>query len=367
MNFLARHLTPIVAICFLLLCPAAPATTNVVVIKDSTFIPDRLAIYPGDTVTWTQDDNVEHSVTSPDSLFNSATLAPGEVFSHTFNEKGDFPYFCVFHGAGSMAGLVTVAEPTDNAAPGAPTNTLPANGATNQPLAAQLSATPFADPDTADFHAASQWIVRYASDQAIVADSGPVAGLSLTSYSPPGLIEETAYVWQVRYKDGRGAWSEYSAPTRFTTLAALKIPGLGLRGAYFATADLTNALVVVTNATINFDWGKTRPHRRVTTDQFAVRWEGAVLPKYSELYQFEFEFRGRARVWVNNELLINDWTPSPFILARRANVRLAAGQLVPVRIEYAADPAGALAILRWMSQNVPTEIIPTTRLYPGML
>jgi hypothetical protein len=201
----------------------------------------------------------------------------------------------------------------------------------------------------------------------IVADSGPVSGPNLTSYNPPGLIEETAYAWRVRYKDGRGAWSEYSAPTRFTTLAAFKIPGIGLRGSYHNNADFTNSPVVVTNATIHFDWGKARPHRRITTDDFAVRWEGAVLPKFSELYQFEFEFRGRARVWVNNQLLIDDWTASPFILARRAAIRLVAGQLIPVRIEYAADPAGALAILRWMSLNVPMEVIPTVRLFPEML
>jgi len=230
----------------------------------------------------------------------------------------------------------------------------------------QLNTTPFSDPEATDFHAASQWIVRNASNQVVAADSGFVSGVNLTSYSPAGLIEETAYAWQVRYKDGRGAWSAFSAPTRFTTLAAFKVPGVGLRGAYHSSADFTNALVVITNGMINFDWGKARPHRRITTDEFAVRWEGAVLPKFSELYQFEFEFRGRARVWVNNELLIDDWTVSPFILARRAAVRVVAGQLMPMRIEYAADPAGALAILKWMSLSVPMEVIPTVRLFPEM-
>jgi plastocyanin len=366
MNFWFRLLTLSSAIYFVSLFFQVHAATNFVSIKDSTFIPDRLAIYPGDTVTWTQDDTAEHSVTSQERIFNSGTLPPGETFSFTFNDKGEFPYYCVFHGAGSMSGIINVAEATDNTPPLKPTNLLPVNNATNQPLALQLTAASFSDPEATDFHAASQWIVRYASNQVVAADSGQVTGLNLTNYSPMGLIEETAYEWQVRYKDGRGAWSEFSAPTRFTTLASFKIPGIGLRGVYYNNAGFTNAPVVVTNAILNFDWGKTRPHRRITTDEFSVRWQGAVLPKFSELYQFEFEFRGRARVWINNELLIDDWTASPFILARRATLRMSAGQLMPLRVEYAADPAGALAVLRWMSPNVPMEVIPTVRLFPEL-
>jgi len=365
MKYLVRPFRPAIAISLICLCLRSLAETNYVSIKDSTFIPDKLAILPGDTVTWTQDDSTEHTVTSPEQHFNSGTLASGEVFSFTFNDKGEFHYYCVFHGAGAMSGMISVAEPTANTPPQAPSNVLPVSDATNQPLAVQLRASAFSDPE-ADFHRASQWIIRYASNHVVAVDSGPVTGTNLTNYVPAGLIEETAYDWRVRYRDGRGAWGEYSAPTHFTTLASFKVPGIGLRGSYNNTVDFTNALVVMTNATIDFDWGATRPHRRITADSFAVRWEGAVLPKFSEVYQFEFEFRGRARVWVNNELLIDDWTASPFILARRTAVPLAAGQLMPVRIEYAAGPAGALAILRWMSPNVPLEVIPTVRLFPQM-
>ena len=366
MKYLVRHLRPAIAISLIFLCLRSLAETNYVSIKDSTFIPDKLAILPGDTVTWTQDDSTEHTVTSPERHFNSGTLASGDVFSFTFNDKGEFPYYCVFHGAAAMSGMISVAEPTANTPPQASSNVLPVNAAINQPLAVQLRAAAFADPDATDFHGASQWIVRYASNQVVAVDSGTVSGTSLTNYSPAGLIEETTYAWQVRYKDGRGGWSDYSSPTLFTTLVSFKVPGIGLRGSYHNTADFTNALVVATNATIDFDWGATRPHRRITADNFAVRWEGVVLPRFSELYQLEFEFRGRARVWVNHELVIDDWTASPFVLARRANVPMVAGQLMPLRIEYAADPAGALAILRWTSPNVPMEVIPQVRLFPPM-
>ena len=343
-----------------------PAVTNYVSINESAFIPDQIAIYPGDTVTWTQDDSTEHSVTSEDLYINSGNMSPGDVFSFTFNEVGTFPYYCVFHGISAMAGVVTVSEPGENTPPHTPSNVSPPDNATNQPVSILLSAEPFSDPDPADFHATSQWIVRYANNNSIVVDSGTVTGNKLTNFSPAGLIDGTTYEWQVRYGDGRRGWSEYSKPTRFTTLVAFSEPGIGLRGSYYSDAGFTNPLVIVTNTTIDFDWGKTRPHRRVTTDDFAVRWEGSVLPRFSERYQFEFEFRGRARVWVKEELLIDDWTHSPFILARRVAIPLVAGQLVPVKIEYAADPQGATAILRWMSPSVPAEVIPTLRLFPPM-
>jgi len=120
----------------------------------------------------------------------------------------------------------------------------------------------------------------------------------------------------------------------------------------------------VTNAAINFNWGTARPHRRVTADAFAVRWEGSLLPRFTEPYQVQFQYHGRARVWVNQQLLVDDWNGCSFAQARRATVSLVAGQLAAVRIEYAADPAGALAILRWASPSLPLEVVPTTRLFP---
>jgi hypothetical protein len=115
---------------------------------------------------------------------------------------------------------------------------------------------------------------------------------------------------------------------------------------------------------VNFDWGTTRPHRRITADNFAVRWEGSVLPEFTERYDFQFQYRGRARVWVNNQLLINEWAGCPFSQTRRGGINLVGGQLATIRVEYIADPAGALAALRWTSPSLPMQIIPSTRLFP---
>ncbi len=70
------------------------------------FLPGSPIIAVGTTVTWTNNDAVAHTVTSgsstgtvasPDGLFDSGDIAPGETFSYTFTEAGTFDYFCTPH------------------------------------------------------------------------------------------------------------------------------------------------------------------------------------------------------------------------------------------------------------------------------
>ena len=64
------------------------------------FSPATVEIQVGDTVTWTNDDDTEHTVTASDGLFDSGELAEGATFSFTFETAGEFSYFCAFHPEG---------------------------------------------------------------------------------------------------------------------------------------------------------------------------------------------------------------------------------------------------------------------------
>jgi plastocyanin len=72
------------------------------------FSPATVEIQVGDTVTWTNDDDTEHTVTASDGLFDSGELAEGATFSFTFETAGEFSYFCAFHP--DMQGRVVVTE-----------------------------------------------------------------------------------------------------------------------------------------------------------------------------------------------------------------------------------------------------------------
>lgn len=70
---------------------------------------NELEITVGDTVTWTnEDDGVIHTVTAADESFDSGFLAPGESWSYTFTEPGEFEYLCMPHPW--MRARVIVAE-----------------------------------------------------------------------------------------------------------------------------------------------------------------------------------------------------------------------------------------------------------------
>ena len=81
--------------------PAAEPITNQtfnVNIKGYAFSQVELRIKKGDTVTWTNNDAVSHTVTSDSgSGLNSESLSQGETYSHTFNAQGTYEYHCKPH------------------------------------------------------------------------------------------------------------------------------------------------------------------------------------------------------------------------------------------------------------------------------
>src|SRR5207249_2464202 len=80
-----------------------------VTIQDRAFSPAKISIKAGDTVVWTNKDNMDHTVTADDGSWGSGTLKnkKGEnTFSHTFKKAGKFPYACSLHPR--MKGVVTV-------------------------------------------------------------------------------------------------------------------------------------------------------------------------------------------------------------------------------------------------------------------
>lgn len=56
-----------------------------------------LEIRVGTTVTWTNRDDVPHTVASATKLFKSPALDTGESFSFTFKDAGTFDYYCSVH------------------------------------------------------------------------------------------------------------------------------------------------------------------------------------------------------------------------------------------------------------------------------
>ncbi len=82
------------------------AETTEVKIDNFSFGPGTLAIPVGATVTWTNRDDIPHTVVSTDGVFKSKVLDTDEKFSFTFSKAGTYPYFCSIHP--KMTGKVIV-------------------------------------------------------------------------------------------------------------------------------------------------------------------------------------------------------------------------------------------------------------------
>ena len=84
---------------------AAPAAAAVA-ISGFAFAPNVLEITAGTTVTWTNNDGANHTVTADDGSFDSGAFGSGATFSVTFDIPGTYTYFCGIHG--SMTGTIVV-------------------------------------------------------------------------------------------------------------------------------------------------------------------------------------------------------------------------------------------------------------------
>jgi plastocyanin len=84
-----------------------PETTEVK-IDNFSFGPATLTVPVGTSVTWTNRDDIPHTVVSTDDpkTFKSKVLDTDEKFTYTFSKAGTFPYFCSIHP--KMTGKVIV-------------------------------------------------------------------------------------------------------------------------------------------------------------------------------------------------------------------------------------------------------------------
>jgi len=108
----------------------SPSTLTVTMPDDHTFEPKTATIETGGTVTWTNESDIQHTVTAyedeiPDDAAYFASggfeseraarnrvteglIAPGENYEHTFDQPGTYGYCCIPHESSGMVGTVLV-------------------------------------------------------------------------------------------------------------------------------------------------------------------------------------------------------------------------------------------------------------------
>jgi amicyanin len=90
---------------------AQAVTATAVDIKEYAFTPETIKVKVGETVTWTNQDSVQHNVaadTPSADAPDGPLIGKGETYKFTFNKAGTYTYHCTPHP--SMKGTVIVSE-----------------------------------------------------------------------------------------------------------------------------------------------------------------------------------------------------------------------------------------------------------------
>lgn len=147
--------------------------------------------------------------------------------------------------------------------------------------------------------------------------------------------------------------------------------GAGLLGQYYTNCSATytntknfngtNLFLTRIDSAVDFNWTNgTSPD--LSNGLYSVRWTGQVQPQFSETYFFSVQSASGCRLWVNDQMLINEWQKQN-LTTWTNTIALQAGTRYNIRLDYLATNAAAQAHLSWFSPSQSSEIIPVTSLY----
>lgn len=102
-----------VAVAAILVAAAGVARAEDVAVKidNFTYEPAMVQVKAGDTVTWTNHDDIPHTATASAGKFRSPVLDTEQKFSFTFTEPGRYEYFCALHPHMKAVVVVEPAQP----------------------------------------------------------------------------------------------------------------------------------------------------------------------------------------------------------------------------------------------------------------
>ncbi len=135
----------------------------------------------------------------------------------------------------------------------------------------------------------------------------------------------------------------------------------GLKGCYY-NGKTFGSLQTNRNENLNFIWGSGPATTKTTADNFAVRWEGYIIPKYTEAYTFKLNYDDGARIWIGGNQYINDWNNGNTRSKTSPAISMQAGVAVPIKIEYFDNTGNAEAQLSWKSAQQAEQVIPASNL-----
>jgi beta-glucosidase len=153
---------------------------------------------------------------------------------------------------------------------------------------------------------------------------------------------------KVVYVEGTGLLGPVLQPIPARVLytdASRKVSGLS--GEYFANTELSGTPVLRrTDRAVNFVWGFQGVSPQLPRN-YSVRWTGVLVPPTTRDYLIGFTGQDGYRLWLDGELVVEDWTNHRPATTLTKQLHLLAGHSYTIKIEYYQTVRGAEARLKW--------------------
>ncbi|MFC1635273.1 PA14 domain-containing protein [Planctomycetota bacterium] len=196
--------------------------------------------------------------------------------------------------------------------------------------------------------------VYFGTDFDTVANASGGMPQATTTYDPSPLQASTTYYWRV--DEFTGATTLKGDVWSFTTAKE----GGGIKGEYFNNVDLSGPPVLVRiDPQINFYWNPGPVGPGVNEDNFSVRWTGLLETPFSESFTFIIGCDDGARMFLNGELIIDDWGAGhDYTETRSQPIDLVEGVYYSIVVEGFELGGEAEWRLFWESPSLPRDYVP---------
>jgi aryl-phospho-beta-D-glucosidase BglC (GH1 family) len=137
----------------------------------------------------------------------------------------------------------------------------------------------------------------------------------------------------------------------------------GAIGLFYDSLNFAGFKLIRTDPQVDFSWGVGAPDGSMSPDTFSARWYGVIEPLFTEKYTFTTLSSDGVRLYVNNLLIVNNWTNHNNTL-NYGTINLVAGQRYRLRLDYYEYTGAATMWLIWSSYSQRKEAVPISLLYP---
>ena len=140
----------------------------------------------------------------------------------------------------------------------------------------------------------------------------------------------------------------------------------GLLATYYSGISLVSSAAqrVRTDNTIQFVWGTNSPDPSILSAPFAARWSGKVRADVAGTHAFFTLSSDAVRLFVNGQLIVNNWTAHALTENSNTLVLPVAGQYYDVVMEYFNQSGAGTAVLSWQPPGGVKQVIPAANLTP---